>query len=75
MHFVAHLLSCLVGVVLLSWIALQSYGDYSGGVSPLPIPNREVKPVSADGTALCGGRVGRCPFAPPCYESNAEAFL
>ena len=27
-------------------------GDYSGGVPPLPIPNREVKPASADGTAL-----------------------
>ena len=27
--------------------------------SPLTIPNREVKPISADGTAT-GGRVGRC---------------
>ena len=26
-------------------------GVYSDGVPPLPIPNREVKPVSADGTA------------------------
>ena len=26
-------------------------GSYSIGVPPLPIPNREVKPVSADGTA------------------------
>ena len=26
---------------------------------PLSIPNREVKPVSADGTATPGGRVGR----------------
>ena len=30
----------------------RSLGDYSGGVPPLPIPNREVKPASADGTAL-----------------------
>ena len=29
-----------------------SLGDYSVGVPPLPIPNREVKPDSADGTAL-----------------------
>ena len=29
-------------------------GDYSGGVPPLPIPNREVKPASADGTAIVG---------------------
>ena len=34
-------------------------GVYSDGDPPLPIPNREVKPVSADGTAP-GGRVGRC---------------
>ena len=26
-------------------------GDYSTGVPPLPIPNREVKPGHADGTA------------------------
>ena len=35
-------------------------GAYSVGVTPLPIPNRAVKPRSADGTALRGGRVGRC---------------
>jgi hypothetical protein len=29
---------------------------------PLPIPNREVKPASADGTGVTPGRVGRCPF-------------
>ena len=27
-------------------------GDYSAGVPPLPIPNRAVKPRSADGTAI-----------------------
>ena len=37
-------------------------GGYCGGVPPLPIPNREVKPVRADGTAY-SGRVGsRRPF-------------
>ena len=34
-------------------------GGYCGGVSPLPIPNREVKPTCADGTAMQCGRVGR----------------
>ena len=33
-------------------------GGYSSGVPPLPIPNREVKPVHADGTAVTCGRVG-----------------
>ena len=32
--------------------ACQTYlGGYSAGVPPLPIPNREVKPDHADGTA------------------------
>ena len=30
------------------------------GSTPLTISNREVKPLSADGTAVTGGRVGRC---------------
>ena len=29
---------------------------------PLPIPNREVKPERADGTARKCGRVGSCPL-------------
>ena len=33
-------------------------GGYSRGDPPLPIPNREVKPANADGTALRRGRVG-----------------
>ena len=36
----------------------KALGDYSNGEPPLTIPNREVKPVSADGTAS-SGRVGR----------------
>lgn len=40
---------------------------------PLPIPNREVKPASADGTAPKGGRVGRRhPQAP---HSNVRGFF
>ena len=34
-------------------------GGYSCGAPPLPIPNREVKPARADGTAPQSGRVGR----------------
>ena len=37
-------------------------GGYSLGVPPLPIPNREVKPKRADGTAPQCGRVGRRLF-------------
>jgi hypothetical protein len=29
----------------------KNAGDCSGGDTPLPIPNRVVKPASADGTA------------------------
>ena len=36
-----------------------SSGGYSAGAPPLPIPNREVKPGRADGTAPQCGRVGR----------------
>ena len=32
----------------------EEIGGYSEGVPPLPIPNREVKPLSADGTAKVG---------------------
>lgn len=33
-------------------------GGYCGGDTPLPIPNTEVKPVYADGTAMRCERVG-----------------
>ena len=33
---------------------IKALGDYSDRVPPLPIPNREVKPASADGTAKVG---------------------
>ena len=38
----------------------RTLGGYCGGVPPLPIPNREVKPACADGTAMQCGRVGGC---------------
>ncbi len=28
----------------------NDFGGYSGGVTPVPIPNTEVKPARADGT-------------------------
>ena len=37
------------------------FGGYNVGDPPLPIPNREVKPNRADGTAY-SGRVGSCQF-------------
>ena len=38
-------------------------GGFSPGAPPLPIPNREVKPGRADGTAPQCGRVGRRPLS------------
>ena len=46
---------------LLFTSCLTYSGDYSIRVPPLPIPNREVKPDHADGTAS-SGRVGSCRF-------------
>ena len=46
-------------MILMSLVTSPNLGGYSAGVPPLPIPNREVKPASADDTAF-GGKVGRC---------------
>ena len=46
-------------------ICQRYYGGYSVGVPPLPIPNREVKPVRADGTA--DPRESR---SPPAFNQN-----
>ena len=35
----------------IEYLPLFRKGDDGGGDTPLPIPNREVKPASADGTA------------------------
>ena len=55
-------------------------GGYSSGAPPLPIPNREVKPGRADGTAPQCGRVGRRRFLPlpssgTICSSGGEVFL
>ena len=58
-------------------ICQRYYGGYSVGVPPLPIPNREVKPVCADGTAMQCGRVGDRPFSvsPCCQYNNKDSFF
>ena len=53
-------------------------GGYSGGVPPLPIPNREVKPARANGTAHECGRVGCRPLQtsrPPADSSAGGRFF
>ena len=47
----------------------------SVGVPPLPIPNREVKPNSADGTAKICGRVGHRRFFRKDFLNLREFFL
>ena len=42
--------------------------------SPLPIPNREVKPDCADGTAICGRVCRRLSFKNP-YHLTGKGFL
>ena len=50
-------------------------GGYSGGVPPHPIPNREVKPAIADGTAPPGGRVGSCRSSKVRLDDSSRTFL
>ena len=42
-------------------VAGTDFGGYSEGETPLPIPNREVKPLSADGTWPARARESRSP--------------
>ena len=50
-------------------------GGYSGEDPPLPIPNREVKLTSADGTATPSGRVGSCRFSGHLIEDIQSGVL
>ena len=43
-------------------VKISRAGDNFCGGLPLPIPNREVKPERADGTAKQCGRVGNRPL-------------
>jgi hypothetical protein len=47
----------------------------SAGVPPLPIPNREVKPCSADGTGVTPGRVGRRHIITKSLQLIPEGFF
>ena len=58
--------------LIMNWT--KYLGGFSLGVPPLPIPNREVKPERADGTAPQCGRVGRRLFRKPSAEM-LEAFF
>ena len=58
-------------------LTLQRYsGGYCSGVPPLPIPNREVTPACADGTAIQCGRVGGRHFSvrSPFISNDERAF-
>ena len=57
-----------------TWINTKDLGGYSVGVPPLPIPNREVKPDSADGTAS-SGRVGRRQLKPTPDSLMSPGFF
>ena len=50
-------------------------GGYSGEDPPLPIPNREVKLTSADGTATPSGREGSCRFSESPMIEISSGFL
>ena len=58
-------------------LAQRYSGGYCGGVPPLPIPNREVKPACADGTAMQCGRVGGRHFSKrePFHQQWWEGFF
>ena len=49
-------------------------GGYSVGVPPLPIPNREVKPNCADGSAY-SVRVGSRRFSKSLVSSDTRLFF
>src|SRR5581483_546984 len=48
-------------------------GGHSGGGTPLPIPNRAVKPASADGTRRATSRESRSP--PDFFRKAAASGL
>ena len=58
--------------LIMNWT--KYLGGFSLGVPPLPIPNREVKPERADGTAPQCGRVGRRLFN-EAFSRNAGGFF
>ena len=68
----------IVSVFLIAVDVTLISGGYCGGVPPLPIPNREVKPACADGTAMQCGRVGGRLFyiqRSPCLHDAGGDFF
>ena len=53
----------------------DSFGGDSGGGTPLPIPNREVKPARADGTRRATSRESRSPPTISFTKSRRERLF
>ena len=51
LSFQCQIPNTVVDSIQLNRTTLKDLGGYSDRVPPLPIPNREVKPVNVDGTA------------------------
>ena len=60
---------------VLSQMSNPLFGWLRRRCSPLPIPNREVKPALADDTALVCGKVGRRPFFTESIPKGMLFFL
>ena len=50
-------------------------GGYNDGDPPLTIPNREVKPISADDTAIPSGKVGSRQLCESIQEIGCSFLL
>ena len=55
------------------WV--ENNGGYNDGDPPLTIPNREVKPISADDTAIPSGKVGSRQLCESIQETECSFFL
>ena len=60
--------------MLFGFIAKEN-GGYNDGDPPLPIPNREVKPISADDTAIPSGKVGSRQLIETFSQKWLEVFF
>ena len=56
------------------FISRKNNGGYNDGDPPLPIPNREVKPISADDTAIPSGKVGSRQLC-ETFRRNSEGLF
>ena len=70
LRFIFFFLQCVVKMDGTHIKAIDSVGD-----PPLPIPNREVKPNSADGTANICGRVGHRHFFSREFQEIGTLFF